>query len=231
MTHNLYNDGTYLKNNVDWHEKESLWKANHIVRMLERNNLHPSTICEIGCGAGEIINQLSQRYNQVNFYGYEVSAQAFDICKHKAKQRLEFQFSNLLEKSECNFDVVMAIDVFEHVEDYLGFLQKLRKKGKYTIFHIPLDLSVQSVLRSYPITRLRERVGHLHYFTKETALVSLEHSGYEIVDFFYTHGSVDLPSKGWKTWLMTLPRRACFRIHEDVAVRLFGGASLMVLAQ
>ena len=79
----------------------------------------------------------------------------------------------------------MAIDVFEHVEDYFGFLRKLREKAEYKIFHIPLDLSVQTVLRSSPIIKGRKSVGHIHYFTKETALETLKDTGYEIIDYFY----------------------------------------------
>jgi hypothetical protein len=74
----------------------------------------------------------------------------------------------------AHFDIVMAIDVFEHVEDYFGFLRKLRGKAEYKIFHIPLELSVQSVLRSSIIIEGRKSVGHIHYFTKETALETLK---------------------------------------------------------
>ena len=228
---NIYNDGTYLENNPNWHENESPWKARQIEKMMKRNNLCPSTVCEIGCGAGDILNQLSLERHDVDFCGYEISEQAFNICRLKERARLKFQFGNLLEQDESYFDLVMAIDVIEHVEDYLGFLQQLKNRGKYKIFHIPLDLSVQSVFRSHSITKLRNQVGHLHYFTKDTALETLEYSGYEIIDCFYTRGSVDLPSGGWKAGLMRIPRMVGFWIHEDIATRVLGGASLMVLAK
>jgi len=44
----------------------------------------------------------------------------------------------------------MAIRLFEHVEDYLGFLRKMKTKATFKVFHIPLDLSVQTVLRMSP---------------------------------------------------------------------------------
>src|SRR5690606_39364807 len=46
------------------------------------------------------------------------------------------------------FDLVLCIDVFEHIEDYLGFLRILRDKGTYKLFHIPLDMTVLSVLKN-----------------------------------------------------------------------------------
>ena len=109
--------------------------------------------------------------------------------------------------------------------------RRLKAKGRHKIFHIPLDLSVQSVLRSTPILKLRREVGHLHYFTKETALLTLEHAGYEVVDYFFTATAVELPDRGWKANLMKLPRRLLNAVSPDWAARLFGGYSLMVLAK
>jgi hypothetical protein len=153
------------------------------------------------------------------------------MCKKKGRQNLQFFLKDSLDERETSFDVVMAIDVFEHVEDYCGFLRNLRTKGKYKIFHIPLDLSVQAVLRSSPILRGRASVGHIHYFTKETALATLKDTGYEVVDYFYTNGSLELPNLGWKTNLLKLPRRLLFSIHQDLTVRILGGFSLLVLAK
>jgi hypothetical protein len=121
--------------------------------------------------------------------------------------------------------------VFEHVEDYFSFLRKLRDKARYKIFHIPLDISVSSVLRSSPILGARKHVGHLHYFTKETALATLEDTGYEILDYFYTAGSIDLNIKMVKTFLARFPRQVLYTLNQDIAVRLMGGYSLLVLTK
>ena len=232
MSSSIYEDGTYLEKNPGWHEADSAWKAKQISGILRANNIIPSTLCEIGCGAGEILNCLSQEYgNKTVFSGYEISPQAFAICKNKEKNNLHFYLENLLDCKDVTFNVVMAIDVFEHVEDYFGFLRELRGKGIYKIFHIPLDLSVQSVFRKSRILHCRSSVGHIHYFTKETALATLEDTGYEVIDYSYTGGSLELPNRGWKANLMKLPRKLFFQLHSDMAVRMFGGFSLLVLAR
>ena len=228
----MYEDGTYLAKNPTWHTQDSAWKASKIAKLIEKNSLWPASLCEIGCGAGEVLNQLSIHLgSSIYFVGYEISPQAFDLCKDKSSANLLFKFADLLQEDNAKFDIVIAIDVFEHVDDYLGFLRKLREKAKYKIFHIPLDLSVQSVLRSSPILKHRRTIGHLHYFTKETALATLRDTGYEIVDYFYTAGSLDLPNRGWKADLLKFPRRLAFRVNADFAVRVLGGYSLMVLAR
>ena len=137
----IYNDGTYLEHNPSWHEEGSSWKASKIIKIIEDNKLLPNTVCEVGCGAGEILNTLADEYPKVGFVGYEISSQAYDICKSKKKENLTFKLSDLLEQQQ-SFDIVMAIDVFEHIEDYFTFLRKLKGKGDYKIFHIPIELSV-----------------------------------------------------------------------------------------
>ena len=227
----IYNDGTYLENNPSWHEEDSPWKAKQIRKIIEKNSLQPDNICEIGCGAGEILKELSVLYGDgIDFFGYEISQQAYELCKKKAKPNLDFRLLDLLEEAEY-YDIAMAIDVFEHVEDYFSFLRRLKDKAEYKIFHIPLELSAQTVLRSSTIIRNRKKLGHIHYFTKDTALESLKDTGYEIIDYFYTCGRSELPNKGWKANLLRIPRKLSYAVNKELAVRLLGGYSLMVLAK
>lgn len=227
----IYTDGTYFDNYPTWHVEDSPWKAKQIKKIIEDNALNPNKFCEIGCGAGEILNQLSGHYPGKEFYGYELSPQAFELCRKKSKTNLTFMHSDLLEEKSKYYDIVMAIDVFEHVDDCLGFLRKLREKGEYKIFHIPLDLSVQTVFRSSPIIKGRKIAGHIHCFTKETALETLNDAGYEIVDYFYTGVSLELPNRGWKRNLLKIPRKIGFIINKDLTVRILGGYALLVLAK
>jgi len=228
----IYEDGSYLSKNPTWHEEDSSWKATKILSILGRNNIEPSTICEVGCGAGEILRCLADHYTPVVLLsGYEISPQAFEICRKKERQNLRFYQGDLLDETEASFDVAMAIDVLEHVEDYFGFLRKFHSKGRYKVFHIPLDLSMQTILRASPLIRGRETVGHIQYFTKETVLATLKDTGYEVVDCFYTNWSLEFSKYGWKNRLMKLPRKLFFAIHQDLTARIFGGFSLLVLAK
>ncbi len=225
----IYEDGTYAAHNPTWHAEDSRWKATHIRALLERNDVHPTTVCEVGCGAGGILNALADDLGPtVQFTGFDVAPDAIARCVQRPN--IKFVCGDALD-DPATFDVALAIDVFEHVEDYLGFLHGLRSKGAHHVFHIPLDLSVQSVLRATPLQHNRDRVGHLHAFTKETALATLEHAGYTILDHAFTYASLDRPSRSWRASLMKGPRRLLSALHADLAVRILGGASLLVLAR
>jgi cyclopropane fatty-acyl-phospholipid synthase-like methyltransferase len=227
----IYTEGEYLTRNESWHTEDSPWKADHIMRIMEKNTIRPSTVCEIGCGAGEILNQLQAKLPAgIKYYGYEISPQAFEKALPRAKQGLTFLLKDMLEE-DVFYDVALIIDVIEHVPDFYSFLQKVKTKATYKIFHIPLDLSVQTVWRSKPILAGRKQVGHIHYFTKETALAALGDMGYTIIDHFYTAGMVEIPGKSFQTKLLNWPRRLLFGMNQDFAARLLGGYSLMVLAK
>lgn len=228
----MYTTNEYIEKHPTYDVEHSPWKAKEIIKILKKNKIKPNSVCEVGCGAGEILNQLYiQMPNNISFVGYEISPQAFKLCKQREKDRINFYLEDLLKNEKAFFDLVLAIDVFEHIEDYLGFLKKLRKKGLYKIFHIPLDLSVQSVLRSSPILKSRSNDGHLHYFTKETAIATLIDTGYEILDYSFTKWSIALPSKSFQSWLMKLPRKIAYKINQDIATRIMGGCSLIVLTK
>jgi cyclopropane fatty-acyl-phospholipid synthase-like methyltransferase len=227
----MYETDLYAQKNPTWHEEDAPWKAGHIERMIRKNRLPTGQICEIGCGTGEILLTLEKAFPDAVLSGYEISPQAFQRAEKKITPRTSFYFDDLLQKSDMHFDIVLAIDVIEHVEDHLSFIKKLKQFGTYKIFHIPLDLSVQSVMRSWPILELRRNVGHIHYFFKHTALATLEDCGYTIVDHCYTASRLELPNQAFSSRVMQIPRRMMFAANADLAVRLLGGYSLLVLAK
>jgi len=235
---NIYETGEYLQSTGQtWHSEDSLWKAEQILRIIQNNDLHPNSIVELGCGAGQILAELSmQEYlKDSQFVGYDISPQAIELCKKEEIAKCKYFCQDFLssenEKAE-NTDILLVIDVFEHVPDYMGFVEKCRHKASYKIYHIPLDIHVSSVLRN-SFVRNRYSIGHLHYFTADSAFATLKDTGHEIVDFFYTAGSFGLFQKhlSIKTAIANGPRWLFSKFSVPFTARVFGGYSLMVLAK
>ncbi len=228
---NIYTDGAYLDKNPLWHVDESPFKAKHILRMLQNNHLQPKSICEVGCGAGEVLKLLQQDMNDsCMLWGYDISPQALEMCKSRANEKLRFKLADLSQEADTFFDLLLVLDVFEHVPDYYGFLNGIRSKGDLKIFHIPLDLSVQAVLRERGLRKRRELYGHIQYFTQETARETLKDAGYQLLDYVYTPRCIELAKETIQK-LAVLPRKLCFAINKDFTVRVLGGYSLLVLAR
>ena len=227
-----YTNGRYLQDNPTWHVEDSPWKAEQIFQMIVRNGLRPSGVCDVGCGAGEVLACLQNRlHDSCRFWGYEISPHAYELASRRANERLTFRQTDLLAEPAATFELVLVVDLLEHLDDYYGFLRKLKPHGRHFVFHIPLDLSAYSVWRSYPILELRASVGHIHYFTKETALAALGETGYEIVDWFYPRQQTVLRGKPARQKILALLRQLMLRANADLAVRLLGGRSLLVLAR
>jgi hypothetical protein len=84
---------------------------------------------------------------------------------------------------------------------------------------------------SSPIIKQRESVGHLHYFLKDTALATLKYCGYSVMDSFYTAWDIEWTDLSLGGRLLKLPRKFMFKVNADIAVRILGGYSLLVLAR
>lgn len=232
MATSVYTNGEYLAHNPGWHVEDSQWKAERILEMLGRHRLAPRTVCEVGCGAGEILVQLQKSLpDDCELWGYDVSPQAYELALPRANARLHFRLGDALDDRSARFDLILLIDLIEHLEDFYGFLRAVRPLSEYKILHVPLDLSAYSVLRSYPILDLRAKAGHIHYFTKDLALAALRDAGYELVDWFYPRCSLRLRGKPPRQKLLALLRAGLYKLHPDFTVRLLGGRSLMVLAR
>jgi SAM-dependent methyltransferase len=232
---NIYTDGQYLEATQTWHAEDSPWKARQIEKIIYKNKLQPNSIAEIGCGSGSILDELSKqpKWQHVSFEGYDISPQAIEIANKLGNKRIGFFQDDILsEDNEKYFDVLMAIDVFEHVPDYMGFVSKCKEKAKYKIYHIPLDIHVSSVIRN-SFTNNRYTIGHIHYFTADTAISTLLDTGHEVMDYFYTNGAMDLFKEHpeIKTAVANVPRWLFSKFSVPFTARLFGGYSLLVLAK
>jgi len=230
-TEEIYISGAYLEKNPTWHVEESPWKAKQITRMMKQNDIKPKTICEVGSGAGEVLKQLEEKMDPTClFWGYDISPQALELSKSRANERLHFKLADIRYEKDVFFDLILILDVIEHVEDYFSLLRDIQPKSTYKIIHLPLDLSVQSLLRPHNLMGVRQAYGHIHYFNKDTALQMLKDVGYEVLDYFYAPRSIGLADSIAKKLLIT-PRLLFFAIHKDLAVRILGGWSLLVLAK
>ncbi len=228
----IYSDAgsDYMQLTKSWHVEDSPWKASNIWEILKKNNISPKSVVEVGCGLGEILYSLNDymKDDSIRFDGYDIATDAIEIASKKQRDNVKFYCEDFTAVETQPHDVLLMIDVFEHVPDYIGFIEKCNDRATYKIFHIPLELHMLGLLRNQ-LVEARKGIGHLHYFSKETALATLEDTGLEIIDYTYTHN----PKKNKRTRrkIADVPRRMMFPVIPNLTVKLLGGYSLMVLAK
>lgn len=241
MIETLYTEGGYLDRHPTWHVEDAAWKARWIAKALAQQAISPNRCFEIGCGAGEVLRQLSLLYPENKFEGYDVSPQAFRLAEPRATDRLTFTLGDAFELIRPgDYDTALAIDVFEHVEDYYGFLRRLKPLATIKVFHIPLDMSALAVALGNE-NFARRVTGHLHYYSKDSALATLEACGYEVLSWHFTdtftlpfrnlHKGGQFARKLLKVIGLGLPRGALWLAYPALCARLLGGCSLLVVAR
>ncbi len=231
MDQDIYHSGEYWEQNATFHEEDALHKAENCRDLLQKHSLlgKPLRVADIGCGSGKFLYELSSMIDGT-FRGIDVSTQSITAANERHKrENITFERSDLAEITDT-FDLVTMNDVFEHVDDYIGFLRMARGRAAYFYFNIPLDMTAVSVLR-HSYMKWRESVGHLHYFSKNSALATLEYAGFEIIGWQYNqlflHEIKTRPTV--KSWIGALPRWVSYKISPDFSVKLLGGASLSVV--
>ncbi len=228
---NIYTDGTYSKSNPSWHVEDAPWKACQVLALLARERLNVRTVIDIGCGTGDVLAQIAIKLpGLLSLKGYEVNQCVINQDIRTNDPRISFShIQSFGVGSEA--DLLVCMDVVEHVPDYLGFLAQCKKAAKFKIYHIPLDVHASSVIRGSCVLRTEE-VGHLHYFTAESALRSLERSGHIIKSVCYTFKRTfpSLKSGPVPIAAHTVRFLGCFLSKKHVA-RWLGGLSLLVLCE
>jgi len=226
-----YLDHTYLEKNPTWDSEDAPWKISRVREILEDNHIQPESICEVGCGSGAGLAALRSVYPDVRLIGYDIAPDAERFWKKHADKNIVFHVADFLELESDHYDILLLLDVLEHVADPHSFLLRIKPRADYVVAHFPLDLSALSVLREAPLLYVRRKVGHIHFFTKGLALELLNECGYEVIDYRYTGAAFTAPQRGLKSRLFGLLRRLIYSLNKDVAVRVVGGETLMVLAR
>ncbi len=222
----MYTDGCYLSKNPGWHEHDAAWKASQVLAFLDDRKLRPESIVDIGCGTGGVLEVIASIWQGTRLAGYDPSPDAIRMFRRSS--RIALNVGTPLDVRE-HYDLLLSLDVFEHIEDYIGFLRSLRPIADWFMFHIPLDTSAQSVIRERPLLAARSTVGHLHYFTRGTALASLETAGFKIVCDKLLFPNT-LPNRRTKTRIANIPRNLGQHFRPELSARILGGSTLLVLA-
>jgi 2-polyprenyl-3-methyl-5-hydroxy-6-metoxy-1,4-benzoquinol methylase len=114
---------------------------------LQRYSIKPKNILDAGCGIGTYSIYLSKRFSTAKVDGEELDKDKISFCKAFANElnlkNINFFYGNLtksnIERGK-NYDLIINIDVLEHVKEYKKMLKTFYsalKKGGYLYIHAP----------------------------------------------------------------------------------------------
>jgi SAM-dependent methyltransferase len=137
-------------------------------------------VLDIGCGTGYNLEEL--RHRGVTAVGLDLSEKALSFCRDRGLRRLVQGDAARLPCRDAAFDVVLALDLIEHVEDdgaaLAGLMRALKPGGRLIVFTpaFPFLWSVQ------------DRVSH-HYrrYTRAELGAKLRGAGYTVDKLSYAN--------------------------------------------
>lgn len=104
--------------------------VDHVKAHFQRETIEKLKILDIGCGGGLICEPLARLGAHVT--GIDLSKEAIEVAKaHAAEQELSITYLNQpLESLEEKFDVIVASEVIEHIDDPQNFVKEIAKHLK-----------------------------------------------------------------------------------------------------
>ena len=236
---NRYTTGEYIKKNHSYHTEDTEFKWNNFFKILKKSKINfedIKVITDVGCGSGKMLMEAKKSIffsKNCKFQGYDINPDAIKLAKQK-NSNIDFFNSDFINLEKQQSDLIIAADVFEHVENSYSFLKKLKKKGNFFLFKIPLENNLISMIRSKnTFKHSYNQVGHLHFYSQKTAILLLEICGYKIIEYTYADNRLKelKEKKEIKKIMIYLFQKFLSLISKNLSSSIFGGYSLVVLAK
>lgn len=135
-------------------------------------------ILDVGCGTGIVI-QFLQKFGSPE--GIDISEDAVRFCQKRRTNKVGVGNALSLPYRDKSFNLVVAADLLEHIEDDVKAIQQMRrvlKKGGFLIVTVPAHKFLWS--------EHDEALGHRRRYTRNELLTKLKTVGFEIKRINYS---------------------------------------------
>lgn len=197
----FYTSDRFMEANLS-HEVDSPWKTEQMkpfCDLLLQHELSPTiTILDVGGGTGLILRDISNYI--VKKHRRKIKQMSLDLSpgflqlQMKNNPGLADVYNNSIEStplSEKEVDLVLMIDVLEHLYNLEACYRELKRIAKYVLIKVPLEknltVSILDLLIDYKRMRSSEDgVGHLHFYNYHSIKRELEENLGTVMLFRYT---------------------------------------------
>jgi ubiquinone/menaquinone biosynthesis C-methylase UbiE len=157
----------YENEHIVYHlEKELNEREKHLWQMV--NKLIPEdsieSVLDVGCGAGHITNKFFG-LGIPRVTGCDISPYRIDFAK-ELYPKCNFEVGSILDLKygEDSFDLVVGIEILEHMEDLDKAIEEMRKvTRKWVLITVPFEQKIIEVLCPYCLNHFNVD-GHMHSF-------------------------------------------------------------------
>jgi SAM-dependent methyltransferase len=145
----------------------------HTMRFVARTvrELGVRTVLDVGCGGGDNLAVLA-RTGDYELAGVDISSQALEYARRRVPTAQLSELDVQRETLEQRFDLVMSIQVIEHLHDDVGALRHMA------------EMTSRYLLVSTMCGRMRpseREIGHLRNYTRDELRRKIESAGLAVV--------------------------------------------------
>lgn len=122
------------------------WRFDVLRREMRRLGITPGKTLEIGCGHGVLRQQIEEAFH-VPVDGCDLNSHALEMAPEGRGRLLVYNIFDCLPAMCEAYDMILLMDVIEHLEDDLGFLQtslQHLKPGGIVAINVPAHMALYS---------------------------------------------------------------------------------------
>jgi 2-polyprenyl-3-methyl-5-hydroxy-6-metoxy-1,4-benzoquinol methylase len=134
------------------------------------NRIKFNEILEIGCGEGNIIDFVKNKFKNISVTGYDIDESLIaSLKKRYEKDSFGIKYLDSKDFSEKKkYDLVLCLEVLEHIKNYPAALKNLSKiKSNYVLISVPNEpfFRLANVCRFKYLSRFGNTPGHVNNFS------------------------------------------------------------------
>jgi SAM-dependent methyltransferase len=160
-------------------EKENFWfqhRTRLIIRAIEEYFPCNKKILEIGCGTGLVLSEVGRSFSDVSLSGSDLFVEGLHFAKSRMPGVAFYQMDACCMPFEDEFDLILALDVLEHIEDDSRVISELYRSLKYgggLIITVPQHQRLWSVQD--------EKAYHKRRYARKELVDKLGKNGFQVI--------------------------------------------------
>jgi ubiquinone biosynthesis O-methyltransferase len=196
-------------------------------------------ILDFGCGAGTLSLYLASKGYDVT--GVDISPKAIELAKQSAKymniSNVNFTELSNFKKNKEKYDLIISIEVIEHVPNDLKLLHNLYlmiKKRGYLYLTTP---SLNAPLYKLGLlNNFDKEVGHLRRYNTKSLIIKITTIGFKILKIYREEGIIrnslyTIKLLGWLVRFIKGPLVTFMLILDKMTLKIFGESNIHILSQ
>ncbi|MFA5828413.1 MAG: class I SAM-dependent methyltransferase [Candidatus Shapirobacteria bacterium] len=181
----------YIHKHPSLHLEQAQLKAKQILDFL--GPIKINSLLDIGCGSGGITEILKDYLKPTKVVGVDISQTMILAARERDKmKRIEWICEDILTyHSKTRFDLVVGVDILEHISDDVELLKIIHRLGKKVLIKVPMEDSFldNQVIRKLGISdswkESERKYGHIHHYNERQLLEIYKGAGFRIIKSGY----------------------------------------------